>query len=207
MAQADPFPSSATRALAAELAEWLAASELPTTDVTLAEAPLSIWDLRSGPLLGEAAVPSGEWHHQIRHRGNAIAFARSVLHADGRVKLIKLAESPLVSEIETAFSSLRTSAHTPATLRLIRILRNHTTCLWLHRQGAEDDEIITLRSPIWPPGLRVDEVVFLQMVRALPGPGAIASSNERRLELAPAWDRKGWLSSRNRPVRGQAKAS
>src|SRR5690606_31760909 len=73
MAQADPFSRVALQAIAAEMADWLEAAELPTDGVRIAATPLSIWEVRSGASLEEAARNSGEWHHQILKEGGAFA--------------------------------------------------------------------------------------------------------------------------------------
>lgn len=197
MAKADPF-LPAMRDVAANVSEWLAASELPTSDITI-NSPLLVWDIGSGASLADAATSSSEWHHQILQAGRPIAFARSRL-IDKRAELIELAESPLTTALEEAYRMLRAAPSDSIILRLLRIQRNHTTCLWLYKAEG-GDEVITLQSPVWKPMLRVDESTFLRMVRMLPGPGLVASRSDQRRESADPWSRQHWPSSRSRPVR------
>jgi hypothetical protein len=206
MARADAFPESAMQEVVAEAAEWLAASELPVADTRI-KRPLSIWDIGAGTPLRDAATASGEWHHQIVHAGRGIAFGRSRLTGD-RAELIELAQSPLTEALEDALRALRSSTDDSTILRLIRIQRNHTTCLWLYKpEGFDDgvDEVVTLQSPVWDRNLRIDETTFLRMVHALPGPGLVGSRGDRRRENVDPWDRRAWTRFRTRPVRQSAR--
>ncbi len=174
MAQADSFPSDALQEIAVDIADWLAASELPTSGVRIAATSLPIWDVKSGPSLQEAATDSGEWHHQILNEDGAFAYARTRV-VDGRAEIIGLGESPLVEALEEILGQLRTNAERPVVLRLLRSERHHTTCLWIHCEGGPD-EVIALQSQALRVGERFDEQAFLAKLAVLPPPGMIASS-------------------------------
>lgn len=166
MAQADPFSRVALQAIAAEMADWLEAAELPTDGVRIAATPLSIWEVRSGASLEEAARNSGEWHHQILKEGGAFAYARSRA-AGEHAEIIELAESPLVEALDETLRSLRGTADDLAILRLLRSPRHQTTCLWLHREGGAD-EVIVLQRPASRVGERLEERAFLARLDSAP---------------------------------------
>ncbi|MBC7976328.1 MAG: hypothetical protein H7138_15260 [Myxococcales bacterium] len=206
MAHADAFPASALPQLAEDVAEWLDASGLPTDDMTIAAVPLLIWDIGTGNSILEATTSSGEWHHQIVRASQPIAFARSRARVENdQVELLEIAESPLTAAIDDVIRSLRASPRETRTLRLLRIQRNHTTCMWLH-DPAGGDEVISLQSPVWERGLRIDEATFLRMVRVLPGPGLIEARDKQRRESPDPWHARRWANSSIRPVRQLASA-
>jgi hypothetical protein len=195
MTQADSFPEDGLQAIAADLADWLEGSELPATGVRIAAAPLPIWDVRPGASLKDTTAHAGEWHHQLLNEGGAFAYARSRV-ADGRARIIALGESPLVAAIEEILGELRSKAADPASLRLLRSQRHHTTCLWVHREGGLD-EIIVLQSPSLRIGEQFDEQTFLERLASLPPPGMIATAprDPRCRDVAL------WGEDRARPVR------
>jgi hypothetical protein len=198
MAQAEFFPSGALQNIVAELAEWLPASELPTTDMIIAAVPLRIWDLTAGASLREATEATSEWHHQLHYRGHPFGFVRSRLAGD-HAQLAELAQSSLAEAVESAFRTLRGELADGVVLKLLRILKNHTWCLWLERPNGAD-ELVVLQSPIWDKGLRVDEPTFFRMVNALPGSGLVISRSLPRHDVE-TWSRQRWPTARNRPVR------
>lgn len=195
MAQSDPFPESALQVISTELADWLEASELSAAGAKLAEVPLSVWDVKPGPSLKDAARSSGEWHHQISNEQGAFAYVRSRVE-EGSIKIIELAESPLVEAIETTLESLRHAADHSALLRLLNSEQHHTTCLWVQREGSAD-EVIVLQSQSLRVGERFDERSFLTRLAALPPVGMIATP----LRSSRWHDVRLWGSDRSRPAR------
>lgn len=201
MARNDPFPPEALAQLAADAADWLAASDLPTENVTLSSAPLRVWNLDTGDSLREATIASDEYHHQILHAGAAIAFARSRV-VQQQAELIELAESPLAQQLDEVLRELARQDQQPDVLRLLQLPSNHTTCLWLH-DTEHGDELIPLQSPLWPLRQRVDERTFFRMVHALRGPGIINNPKigQRRESADPWGGREHWNVAKTRPVR------
>ena len=192
MAQADPFPKNALQEIISDMADWLEATELTSVGVRIASTPLSIWDIRSGASLNEAATDSGEWHHQLRNTEGAFAFARSRV-LDDHAEIIELAESPLATTIESTLGSLRDAAEDSTILRLLRSARHHTICLWLHKKDAAD-EVIVLQSQALRIGERLDEHSFLARLGTLPGSGMTSASP--RYRTVPVWG-----PNRAQPVR------
>ena len=169
MARSDQFPSDALQEIMADLPDWLESSELAPDGVRIASAPLSIWDIQAGHSLSTATTDSSEWHHQLRNTEGAFAFLRSRL-VSGHANIIELAESPLVSAIETTLISLREIEGDSTILRLLRSSRHHMTCLWLHRPRTSD-EVIILQSQSLRVGLRLGDREFLDKLASLPASG------------------------------------
>jgi hypothetical protein len=195
MVQSDPFPEGAVQAVAAGLAGWLEASELPAAGARFAEPPLSVWDVKPGPSLNDAAKHSGEWHHQISNGQGAFAYLRTRA-AGEHVKIIELAESPLTGAIETALRSLQDTADDSVVLRLLHSEQHHTTCLWIHRKGGTD-EVIALQSQSLRVGERFDERSFLVRLASLPPSGMIATAPRG----SRCHDVRLWGPDRARPAR------
>jgi hypothetical protein len=196
MAQADPFPKDALQEIAADIPDWLEASELTSAGVRIASTPLSLWEVRSGSSLDEAATDSGEWHHQLRNAEGAFAFARS-RSLGGHAEIVELAESPLAKTIDTILlDHLRDSAEDQTILRLLYSAKHHTTCLWLHKQDAAD-EVIVLQSQELRTGERLDERAFLAKLAALPVSGMTSTipRNQRYRDV------QLWGSNRAQPPR------
>jgi hypothetical protein len=169
----------------------------------VASVPLRIWELTAGASLREAAEATDEWHHQLHHRGYPFGFVCSQL-TNGRAQLTELAQSSLAEAIEASFVTLRGQPNHTFVLKLLRILKNHTSCLWLdHTDGAH--ELIVLQSPIWDRGRRIDEPTFFRMVEALPGSGLVISRSPPRRDIE-TWDRWRWSTSRHQPARQAAGA-
>jgi hypothetical protein len=115
--------------------------------------------------LERTARRSGYWHHQIRHNGIGVEYARSKQHGAGDTDWeihavmtpsdasINGNAAPLAARIDAAIGYVDSLRNTErAEVRLLEFPGYFTTCLWLHYPD-EPDRLILVTAPSEAGGL------------------------------------------------------
>jgi hypothetical protein len=83
------------------------------------------------------AIPTGQWHHQIRYRGKARAFARSSAGA-----VDQLAESVLAEKIDAAIEFVDAKLPGNGVARLLVVPAYYVHAFWIHSPTQDDVVVI-----------------------------------------------------------------
>lgn len=174
MAHADQIPGELLKKVASELGDTVRKhlpppapgdSEQATLRLNLCET-FTVWKLKKGVVealdspeftgdLSDWVEPTEFLHHQVREKGELVAFARSD-RGDGEspVNLSQYNISPLVSAIDSAIDVIERNekdevAASDPVVRLLEIPSHHIVAFWLYAEALQTDpsRSVIVRAP------------------------------------------------------------
>lgn len=127
-----------------------------------------------GKTLARLARDTERWHHQIKHDGRVLSYARSMARGKTSHTLCELYVSPLAKKIERALRWIEGHVADTARVRLLNVPASHVFVLWLTDERGEDRVVIVDAPPSagCKPLKLLSVPEFLQALRRLQTVGA-----------------------------------